>query len=259
MDFHQKTVVITGGANGIGRCIAECFLNAGAIVAIIDTDESAGMWLARHYGNACLFFAGDITIQKTLDTFVDVALNRLGKVHFLINNAMQPQGGIHSGCTYEDFEYALRAGVTAPYYLALKFKDHLAVGASIVHISSSRSNQSQPDTESYTAAKGGIAALTHALSVSLAGVARVNAVAPGWIDTAPFHEGAPATQHSAADCSQHPAKRIGTPQDIANIVLFLCSSDAGFITGQEIFVDGGMSKLMVYHGDNGWVYHPNVE
>ena len=104
---------------------------------------------------------------------------------------------------------------------------------------------SQPQTESYTAAKGGIAALTHALAVSLAGRVRVNSISPGWIDTA-------FTRHEGPDASQHPAGRVGHPLDIANMVLYLASDKAGFITGENICIDGGMTKQMIYHGENGW-------
>jgi NAD(P)-dependent dehydrogenase (short-subunit alcohol dehydrogenase family) len=119
--------------------------------------------------------------------------------------------------------------------------------ASIVNISSTRFNMSQPDSESYTAAKGGITALTHALAVSLSGRVRVNSISPGWIDTS-------NSAFSIEDNAQHPAGRIGRPADIAKMVLFLCSEAGSFITGENITVDGGMSKLMIYHGDNGWKY-----
>ena len=256
MDFHGKIAVITGGANGIGRCIAERFLDRGALAAIIDIDAAYGARMKEKYGDRALFFAGDVGEEKALDAFVEAVLSRFPKVHYLINNAMRSKGGILSGCGYKDFEYALRVGVTAPYYLAMKLKDRFGPDAAIVNISSSRSSQSQPDTESYTAAKGGVAALTHALSVSLAGIARVNAIAPGWIDTSPWHEGHPAPQHSDPDRFQHPVRRIGQAEDIAKLALFLCGKDAGFITGQEIFADGGMSKLMIYHNDCGWSYQP---
>jgi NAD(P)-dependent dehydrogenase (short-subunit alcohol dehydrogenase family) len=114
-----------------------------------------------------------------------------------------------------------------------------------VNISSSRDRMSQPQTESYTAAKGGIAALTHALAVSFSSEIRVNSVSPGWIDTS-------YRVYEGADASQHPAGRVGNPLDIANTVLFLCSEQAGFITGENITVDGGMTKLMIYHNDDGW-------
>lgn len=203
-----------------------------------------------------LFFAGGVADKTVLDSFVEAVLTRFSKVDFIVNNAMFMKGGILSGCEYEDFEYALRLGVTAPFYLSFRLKEHFGDGAAIVNISSSRSGQSQPNTESYTAAKGGIAALTHAMSVSLTGIARVNAIAPGWIDVSGWHEGAAAPEHSLADRVQHPTGRVGRAEDIAKLALFLCSPDAGCITGQEIFVDGGMSKLMIYHNDHGWTYAP---
>ena len=148
-------------------------------------------------------------------------------------------------CSFEEFQYALNVGITAPFYLTKLFMPHLAEGASIINISSSRDRMSQPQTESYTAAKGGIAALTHALAVSLAGKARVNSISPGWIDTA-------FTEYDGADAIQHPAGRVGTPKDIAEMVLFLCSDKAGFITAENICIDGGMTHQMIYHADNGW-------
>lgn len=148
-------------------------------------------------------------------------------------------------CTYEEFAYALSVGVTAPFYLVKLLKDHLGEGASIINISSSRDRMSMPQTESYTAAKGGIAALTHALAASLAGKARVNSTSPGWIDTA-------YTVYEGPDAMQQPVGRVGNPMDIANMVLFLCSDKAGFITGENICIDGGMTKLMIYHGEHGW-------
>ena len=148
-------------------------------------------------------------------------------------------------CSYEEFEYALKVGVTAPFYMVKLLKNHLAEGASIINISSSRDRMSQPQTESYTAAKGGIAALTHALAVSLAGKARVNSISPGWIDT-------DYKVYEGPDAYQQPAGRVGNPLDIANMVLFLCSKKAGFITGENICIDGGMTRQMIYHGDCGW-------
>lgn len=149
-------------------------------------------------------------------------------------------------CTWEEFQYALSVGVTAPFYLSKLFAPYFAKGASIVNISSSRDRMSQPQTESYTAAKGGIAALTHAMAVSFSSKVRVNSVSPGWIDTA-------YTVYEGPDASQHPAGRVGNPLDIANTVLFLCSEKASFITGENICVDGGMTKLMIYHNDYGWM------
>ena len=179
-----------------------------------------------------------------LDAFVAQVLNKHNKVDIIINNALPLMKGIDE-CSYEEFQYALSVGITAPFYLVKLLKDNLSVGASIINISSSRDRMSQPQTESYTAAKGGIAALTHALAVSLSGKARVNSISPGWIDTS-------YTVYDGPDASQQPAGRVGNPMDIANMVLFLCTDKAGFITGENICIDGGMTRHMIYHGDVGW-------
>ena len=183
-EFKDKVVIVTGGANGIGRCIADEFRGLGAIVHVIDKQEG------EH-------FVGDISKQEVLEAFATEVLARHDKVDVIVN------------------------------------------------ISSSRDRMSQPQTESYTAAKGGIAALTHALAVSLSGRARVNSISPGWIDTA-------YTVYEGPDATQQPAARVGTPMDIAHMVLFLCSDKAGFITGENICIDGGMTRQMIYHGDHGW-------
>jgi NAD(P)-dependent dehydrogenase (short-subunit alcohol dehydrogenase family) len=233
--FKDKVVIVTGGANGIGRCIADEFRMQGAVVYVIDKQEG------EH-------FVGDIARQEVLEAFAAEVLSLHPKVDVIVNNALPLMKGIDE-CTYEEFQYALSVGVTAPFYLVKLLKNHLAEGASIINISSSRDRMSQPQTESYTAAKGGIAALTHALAVSLAGTVRVNSISPGWIDTA-------YTVYEGADAVQQPCGRVGNPLDIANMVLFLCSDKAGFITGENICIDGGMTKQMIYHGDNGWRLEP---
>ena len=229
--FQDKIVAVTGGANGIGKCIAEEFRKNGAIVYVIDIAEGD-------------HFVGDIADKATLERFADMIIGRHGHVDVLVNNALPIMKGIDQ-CSYEDFQYALAVGVTAPFYLSKLFAPHFRDGGSIINISSSRDRMSQPQTESYTAAKGGIAALTHALAVSLAGKVRVNSISPGWIDTA-------YTVYEGPDAYQQPVGRVGNPLDIANMVLFLCSEKAGFITGENICIDGGQTKLMIYHGDHGW-------
>ena len=230
-DFKDKVAVVTGGMQGIGRCIAEEFKKAGAHVCIIDKQDG------QH-------FVGDISNQQVLEQFAKEVIEKHGHIDYLINNALPLTKGIDE-CTYEEFQYALSVGITAPFYLAKLFIHHFAKGAAIINISSSRDRMSQPQTESYTAAKGGIAALTHALAISLAGKVRVNSISPGWIDTS-------YTIHKGSDASQQPVGRVGNPMDIANMVLFLCSNKAGFITGENICIDGGMTHQMIYHGDNGW-------
>lgn len=254
MSFQDKVCIVTGGANGIGRCTAETFLEAGAFVAVIDVDEAAGQRLvARFPADRLLFFAGDLVDRQVLDAFAASVIERFGRVDYLINNACISRRGILSGCSYEDFNRVLQLGVTAPYWLAHLFLNVFAPGASIVNIASTRATMSQADTESYTAAKGGISALTHGLAVSLAGRVRVNSISPGWIDTGAWHEAETyEPTYSAGDIRQHPAGRVGSPPDIARMVLFLCSGDASFITGENIVIDGGMTRQMIYHQDNGW-------
>ena len=241
MTFANKHAVITGGSNGIGRRIAEAFLREGAMVTVID--------IAANAPENAQFFQGDIADKSVLEKFVG-GLNQ--PVDFLINNACVGRGGLLSNCSYEDFEYVQRVGVTAPFYLTSLFLKHnlLADNAAIVNIASTRAFQSQPDTEAYSAAKGGIVALTHSLAVSLSGKARVNCISPGWIETSPN------PSHSEQDKRQHSSKRVGITADIAEMVLYLCSDKSGFITGENITIDGGMSKLMIYHGDCGWRFEP---
>ena len=233
MMFMGKVAVITGGAHGIGRAIADAFIREGAVVHIID--KQPGEW-----------FVGDVSDKVILEQFAESVVSESSHVDYLINNALPMMKGIND-CTWEEFTYALAVGVTAPFYLTKLLMPHFASRASVINIASSRDRMSQPQTESYTAAKGGIAALTHAMAISLAGKARVNSISPGWIDTI-------GSSIKGADALQQPAGRVGKPEDIAEMVLFLCSEKAGFITGENICIDGGMTKLMIYHREHGWEY-----
>ena len=232
MEYKDKVVIVTGGAQGIGKCIAEEFRKQEALVEVIDKQEGLD------------HFVGDLSNRYAIEEFTKLVIEKYGKVDYIINNALPLMKGLDE-CTWEEFQYALTVGITAPFYLVKLLVPYLAEGASIVNISSSRDRMSQPQTESYTAAKGGIAALTHALAVTLRGKARVNSISPGWIDT-------DYKEYDGADAVQQPAGRVGNPMDIANMVLFLCSDKAGFITGENICIDGGMTRQMIYHGDHGW-------
>ena len=229
--FQDKVVVITGGAQGIGKCIAEEFRKAGAHVCVIDCAKGD-------------HFVGDLADKNTLEAFAQEVIGKYGRGDVLVNNAPPAFRGIDS-CSYEQFQNALAVGVAAPFYLSKLFASYFAPGASILNISSSRDRMSQPQSESYTAAKGGISALTHALAVSFAGKVRVNSISPGWIDT-------DYRVYEGPDAIQQPAGRVGNPLDIAHMALFLASSKAGFITGENICIDGGQTRLMIYHGDHGW-------
>ena len=230
--FKGKVAVVTGGAKGIGKCIAEEFRKQEAEVEVIDITEGD-------------HFVGDLSDKETLEKFVEYVIQKHGRIDYLINNALPLMKGIDE-CSYEEFEYALKVGVSAPFYLRKLFVSYFNEGSCIINISSSRDRMSQPQTESYTAAKGGIAALTHALAISLGPKIRVNSISPGWIDT-------DYRTYDGPDAYQQPVGRVGNPMDIANMVLYLCSDKASFITGENICIDGGMSKLMIYHNDHGWM------
>jgi len=238
MSNQPKVAVVTGGAQGIGQAICEAFAAQGARVRTIDLLPNND-------------FVGDVSDETALRAFAAQVIADHGRIDYLINNACLSRGGLNT-CSFDDFNYVLRVGVAAPFLLTRLFLDHFRDQASIVNISSTRQLMSQADTESYTAAKGGITALTHAMAVTLAGRARVNCISPGWIDTT-------GSRLAGPDAAQHPAGRVGTPLDIVNAVMFLCDPASGFITGQNITIDGGMSKLMIYHGDCGWTYAPGEQ
>lgn len=231
--FIGKTAVVTGGAHGIGKAIADGFIREGAEVYCIDIRP--GDW-----------FVGDISDPATLERFARHVIENSGHVDYLINNAPPLMKGMNE-CSWEEFNQALAVGVTAPFYLTKLLRPYFSPGASVINLSSSRDRMSQAQTESYAAAKGGIAALTHAMAISLAGKARVNSISPGWIDTN-------GSEITGADALQQPVGRVGRPEDIAEMALFLCSDKAGFITGENICIDGGMTRLMIYHGEHGWEY-----
>lgn len=186
--FENRVAVVTGGAKGIGKTIAQEFRKAGAQVCIIDLLPNG-------------YFVGDLGDKSVLEAFAGKVIADYGRVDFLVNNALPLMKGLDT-CTYEEFNYALRVGVTAPFYLTKLFTPYFGPGAAVVNISSSRDRMSQPQTESYTAAKGGISALTHGLAVSLAGKARVNSISPGWIDT-------DFTTYTGPDAFQQPAAGWG--------------------------------------------------
>ncbi len=257
--FRDKVCVITGGALGIGRCLAQEFSKVGLKIAFIDVNKIAGeknKRIIEEAGGECYFFHGDLSSEETLENFVEAVIEKYGTIDYLVNNAAFSKGGIHTPTTYEDFNYVLKTGVLAPYMLTQLFLPYFNEGAAIVNISSSRAEMSQANTESYSAAKGGIKSLTHALSISLAGKIRVNAISPGWIETGEYYDEPFVPNYSKGDIEQHPSKRIGHPTDIARAALFLCDERNSFINGENITIDGGMSKLMIYSGDDGWEYSP---
>lgn len=237
-EFENKVIIVTGGASGIGKSICEEFYKQNSKVIIIDKNKPDI--------DCDFFYQGDITEKDVLLDFTQKVIKKYTKVDFLINNAGLSKGGLLS-CSLDDFLYVQKLSLFAPFALVKLLLDNFNNNAAVVNISSTRAFQSQADWESYAAAKGGIISLTHAMAVTLKGKARVNSISPGWIDTVGYN-------FSKEDITQHPSNCVGEPVDISNAVLFLCSSKSKFITGENIIIDGGMSKLMIYHNDDGWTY-----
>ncbi len=257
--MEGKTAVVTGGAAGIGKCIVKTLAESGARVCFIDNNKDDLDRTTTEFASAGLDavpYLGDIAEESVLKEFAAFVLGSApGGIDMLVNNACISRGGLNSSCSYVDFNYVLRVGISAPYMLTLLFSEHFRAGASIINIASSRAFMSQRDTESYSAAKGGITALTHAMAASLAGRVRVNSISPGWIDTGMYHSAGRKAEYSESDIKQHTSGRIGEPEDIASAVMFLADDRNSFINAENIVVDGGMTKLMIYHNDHGWTMH----
>ncbi len=246
--LQGKVVIVTGGAQGIGRGIAARFLEAGASVVVADADAEA-LEEIKLEQPVIHTVQCDVSSEDEVKELVASALEKFGQIDFLVNNAGI---GINKPLeTLELFDWNRVIGVnlTGAFLMAKYASPHLRSSrGSIVNITSTRAVMSEANTEAYSASKGGLLALTHALAVSLGPDVRVNAVSPGWIETRDRQKkSAQAEVHySDLDLAQHPVGRVGTPEDIAAMVMFLCSSEAGFVTGQNFVVDGGMTKKMIY-------------
>ena len=254
--FFSKVVVVTGGAKGIGACLVRSFLEQGARVVFSDQDRQAGkhreMTLNAEYGKnekSVMFVPGDMGKEKDVRALSMTVLKAHHRVDVLINNVGIGSGQPLATRPLAQWDKVLAVNLRAAYLCAQLFHKALAATrGSIINIASSRAIQSEPDTEPYSASKGGIRALTHSLAVTLGrqGV-RVNCVSPGWIDTSAWQFPPVKARITARDMAQHPAGRVGRPEDIAEACLFLASNEkAGFITGQNLVVDGGMTVKMIY-------------
>lgn len=242
----KKGVIVTGGGKGIGKQICLDFLAKSYQVCFIDVDKEAGSAFGNTSENL-YFFHGDIKDKKVLDNFVLFALKKMSRIDILINNACINKGGILNNASYEDFDEVLAVGLKAPYALALLCKQGLIKNkGKIINIASSRAFQSEPNSEAYASAKGGIVALTHSLAISLAPDVLVNCIAPGWIHVDEKE------LISKIDQKSIPAGKVGSPKDISEMVMYLCNQT--FITGETFTIDGGMSKRMIYHNEWNWKF-----
>lgn len=240
MTDNQKVVLITGASHGIGLGIAKAFIHEGARVFSIDKENYEGE-------SPIHTFIGDITSCYDRELFIEYVLTQSNHIDILVHNAIESSQGILSPLDLDQFERILNIGITAPYHLISMCKKYMPSGSSMINIVSTRAFQSQKNTEAYSSAKGGLNSLTHALANSLGPNIRVNAIAPGWIDT---H----SSDLSIEDKAQHLTNSVGSVEDIAEAVLFLSSSKAKFITAETFVIDGGMSKRMIYHNDEGWTF-----
>ena len=245
--MKNKVCVITGASNGIGKEIAFLFAENNCDIAFIDKDNENGIKVyqkIKSMNRECLFINDTIDNEKSIKLFTDKVIEKYGNIDYLINNACYSNKGLLSGCSYDDFLEILKIGAAAPYEITKNFMNYFNDKACIINIASTRAFMSQKDSESYSAAKGAIIALTHAMAVSLSHKVRVNSISPGWINTIDNAD------FSNEDILQHPSAKVGNTYDIASTAWFICCND--FINGENITVDGGMTKLMIYHNDEGW-------
>lgn len=255
MTVDNSVALVTGGAQGIGKGIVAYLLGKGWRVVICDQNVHAGKQcladLAPGQPDRLHFVATDVAREDDVKNAIRETLNWGGRLDALVNNAgiADPETGPIEDLSLNDWQRRLDVNLTGPFLMTKHAVPHLRQSnGAIVNMASSRALQSEPETEAYAATKGGIVALTHALSISLGPAIRVNAISPGWIDVRALQADAPDPVEplSQADHAQHPAGRVGTATDIASMVAYLISPEAGFITGQNIVIDGGMTRKMIY-------------
>lgn len=251
----KKVVMITGGAQGIGRAAAYAFAKAGYLVSIADMKKEAGfevIQLIHQLGGQAMYVNCDVSKETEVTKWMELTKKEMGGVQVLVNNAGISRNGNMFEQPLEHFDHVIAVNLRGTYLCsrsAAAIMKTQKQGA-IINIASTRALMSEANTEAYSASKGGILALTHAMAVSLSRYhIRVNAISPGWIDTSRWLDNARAhePEHSQRDKDQHPARRVGEPEDIANACLFLADpKKSGFITGQNLIIDGGMTIKMIY-------------
>lgn len=249
MNYLHKTVIVTGAGHGIGRAIAEAYASEGASVIIAELDESTGGMAAAEIcsqGGTAEFVACDVSKEEDIIALVAHAAAKYGTVDILINNAgiANPHTSTLYELSVEEWDKVLNTNARSVFLAtreAAKVMRNNPQGGAVVNLSSTRSLMSEPNTEAYAASKGAIAALTHAMAVTLGedGIT-VNCISPGWIETGDYAE------LREIDHSQHPSGRVGRPEDIARACLYLTAPDNNFVTGAQLIIDGGMTRKMIY-------------
>lgn len=252
-DFSGKTIIVTGGAQGIGRGIVEFLLDRKCQIVMSDIDIEAGQELVEHLARPenLLFVHTDVSKEEQVMQCVTETLQFTGRIDGLVNNAgiADPTNAPITELLLDDWEKILRTNLTGSFLMVKHAAPYLSINkGAVVNIASTRALQSEANTEAYAASKGGLVALTHAMAISFGSRVRVNAILPGWIDVSNLKKKSArkAVHFSQQDHEQHPVGRIGKVEDIAALTAFLLSDKAGFITGQQFIVDGGMSRKMIY-------------
>ncbi|UAL46905.1 SDR family oxidoreductase [Sutcliffiella horikoshii] len=243
MNFHNKTVIVTGAANGIGKGIATAYINAGAQVVLADLDEKAGQTLQQALGNNAIFVQTDVRKEKDIQHLMTKTLEHFQQIDILINNAGVSRFTPLHDLTVDAWDDVINTNLRSVFIASKEASKYLKSGGSIVNIASTRATMSEPNSEAYAATKGGIVALTHALAASLSERnITVNAISPGWIQNENYEE------LRDKDHAQHLSNRVGKPEDIAKACLYLTDSENNFVNGENITVDGGMTRKMIYEG-----------
>ena len=246
----MKNIIVTGGAQGIGKVISKQLLKNGLSVSVFDFDKEAIQeFRMENILENLRFYQTDVSNEESVKNSIAASLNDTGNISGLINNAAIQIDKPVTELSLTEWKSVIGTNLTGSFLCAKYAAELLKLSkGSIINISSTRAFQSEPNTEAYSASKGGILALTHSLAMSLGPEIKVNCISPGWIDVSGIKKKTKANQIelSDADHSQHPAGRVGKPEDIANMVLFLLNPENDFITGQNFTIDGGMTKKMIY-------------
>jgi len=243
MNFQNKTVIVTGAANGIGKGIASSYINAGANVVLADMDGKSGQDLQRKLGDKALFVQTDVRKEEDIQHLMSKTMEQFSQIDILINNAGVSRFTQLQDLTVDAWDDVINTNLRSVFIASKEASKYMGNGGSIVNIASTRATMSEPNSEAYAATKGGIVALTHALAASLSERdITVNAISPGWIENENYEE------LKDKDHAQHLSNRVGKPEDIAKACLYLTDSENNFVNGENITVDGGMTRKMIYEG-----------